>query len=381
MPFRLRNISRRLSACPSLIIDWHRLTIPGRHCNFNRAEINMIDSTNLTPGKFSGLKAISDPRSIIAALALDQRGILKSAIARETGVADIPDLAVAEFKEIVTEVLTRHASAILLDPEFGFPAATRRHSKGLLLSYEKSSYDAPPPRMPALYDLWSVRRLKAAGADCIKILLYYTPFEDPVINDQKHAWIERIGDECGANDIPFVLELVGYDALGADKTLAYAKRKPEIVARSMAEFTRDRYGVDLLKVEVPVLMKFVSGTRFFQGEEAYSHVEAQQCFRATAASTEKPFVYLSAGVSNAEFIEALEFAAESGSRFNGVLCGRATWQDGVPVYAKHGAKALERWLDTVGVENITRLNDVLKSAQPWCEKRGAAVPSGSQATG
>ncbi len=56
-----------------------------------------------------------------------------------------------------------------------------------------------------------MRRLKEAGADCIKILLYYTPFDPKPINDLKHAWVERIGDECRANDIPFFLEFVGYE--------------------------------------------------------------------------------------------------------------------------------------------------------------------------
>jgi tagatose 1,6-diphosphate aldolase len=336
---------------------------------------------NVTPGKVSGLRAISNTRGVIAALALDQRGILKQAIAREMGAGNIPDSAVVEFKEIATEVLTKHASAILLDPEYGFPAARHRHTAGLLLSYERSSYEAAPPRMPLLYETWSVRRLAEAGANGIKILLYYTPFENAAINQQKQAWVERIGDECRANDIPFVLELVGYDAHGGEKTLAYAKRKPEIVAQSMTEFSKDCYGVDLLKVEVPVLMKFVAETRFFQGEAAYTQAEAQLYFRATDAATGKPFVYLSAGVSNAEFIEALEFAIESGSRFSGVLCGRATWQDGIPVYAKQGAKALEDWLNTTGIENITRLNDVLTAAQPWYERLGMSAPAVNQSAG
>ena len=43
--------------------------------------------------------------------------------------------------------------------------------------YEMRTYHAIPGRLPDLLDLWSVRRLKEAGADCLKILLYYTPFE------------------------------------------------------------------------------------------------------------------------------------------------------------------------------------------------------------
>ena len=59
-------------------------------------------------------------------------------------------------------------------------------------------------------------------------------------------------------------------------------------------------------------------------------------FAAPADVATRPFIYLSAGVSNAEFTESLELAAESGVRFSGVLCGRATWKDGISVYGKQG---------------------------------------------
>jgi len=322
-------------------------------------------STSLTPGKHAGLQAISDRRGVIAALALDQRGILRTAIAKAKNVDDVPASAVEEFKIHVTSALTAFASAILLDPEYGLPASKHRNAAGLLLAYEQSCYDAAPPRLPILYDHWSVRRVKEAGANCIKVLLHYTPFDLSEINDLKRAFTERVGDECRANDIPFVLELLGYDNNGKEKSLEYARVKPDIVARSMEEFGKDRYGVDLLKVVIPVQMRYVAGTSCYCGEQACTKGEAKRHFAAIASATDKPFVYLSAGVSNALFIETLELLAESGSRFNGVLCGRATWQDGIAVYAQHGTKALDEWLQTTGRENIERVNKALKAAQPW----------------
>jgi len=329
-------------------------------------------STKITAGKLAGLKSVSDERGVIAAAAMDQRGSLKKSLAKEKGVADVPDSALEEFKSLVTEVLTKHASAILLDPEYGLPASKRRNGKGLLLAYEKTGYDAAlPGRLPDLLDVWSVRRLKEAGADCIKILLYYTPFEKSHINDLKHAWVERIGDECRAHDIPFFLETVGYDVHGEDeKGIGYAKRKPDVVTGSMEEFGKERYGVDVQKVEVPIQMEFVAGTRAFKGEQAYTRAEALEHFRIAASSTHKPFIYLSAGVSNPVFIETLELAAESGTSFNGVLCGRATWKEGIPVYAKQGAKAFEDWLNTEGVKNIENVNNALKAAHSWYDKVG-----------
>jgi tagatose 1,6-diphosphate aldolase len=320
----------------------------------------------LTPGKLTGLKRVSNERGVIAAAAMDQRGSLQKSLAKEKG-AEVSDAMMEEFKTLVTEVLTPHASAILLDPEWGLPASKRRaKNAGLLLAYEKTGYDKTGPgRLPDLLDHWSARRLKEAGADCVKILLYYTPFDPKDVNNQKHAWVERIGDECRANDIPFFLEFVGYEEGADEKGLEYAKKKPQIVMESMKEFSKPRYGVDVLKVEVPVNMKFVEGAKVYAGQKAYSKQEAMDLFRKAAAVATKPFIYLSAGVSNAEFTEALETAAEAGVKFNGVLCGRATWKEGIPVYAKQGADAFRKWLENEGVKNINNVNERLKAASSW----------------
>jgi tagatose 1,6-diphosphate aldolase len=326
----------------------------------------------ITPGKLAGMKAVSNDRGVIAAAAMDQRGSLKTALAKVKG-GDVGDREMQEFKILVTEVLTRHASAILLDPEWGLPASKRRtNDAGLLLAYEKTGYDKTGPgRLPDLLDEWSVRRLKEAGADCIKILLYYTPFDPEDVNNKKHAWVERIGDECRANDIPFFLEFVGYQEGADEKGFEFAKKKPEIVTKSMAELTKDRYGVDVMKVEVPINMQFVEGTRSFTGQKAYTKREAMDAFRRSADVATRPFIYLSAGVSNAEFTESLELAAEAGTRFSGVLCGRATWKDGIAVYGKQGGSAFRAWLEAEGVRNIENVNKRLEPARPWFDFYGA----------
>lgn len=333
----------------------------------------------LTPGKQKGLQAVSDSRGVIAAAAMDQRGSLKSAIAKEKGADKnaVPPRMLEEFKTAVVRVLTPHASAILLDPEYGLPAAmARSKNAGLLLAYENSGYDnTRPGRLPDLLDIWSVRRLVAAGADCIKILLYYTPFDPPDINEIKHAWTERIGAECAAADVPFFLELVGYEEGADEEGIGYARKKPDVVTQSMQEFSKPQYGVDILKVEVPVNMAFVAGAKACKGESAYTRDQAKEHFLRAAAAAKKPFIYLSAGVSNDVFTETLELAAESGVKFSGVLCGRATWKDGIPIYAKQGVKALEDWLEDQGVKNIQNVNDRLKAATPWSSFQPAASAS------
>ena len=140
----------------------------------------------------------------------------------------------------------------------------------------------------------------------------------------------------------------------------------------MEEFSKDKYKVDVLKVEIPIDVKYLKGSKAFNGKEsAYDWDEAKAIFKRQDQCTKKPFIYLSAGVSDDIFRESLELAISAGVNFAGVLCGRATWKDGIPVYAQGGAKALEAWLLDRGVKNIQALNAILdKGAKPWHARYG-----------
>jgi tagatose 1,6-diphosphate aldolase len=332
----------------------------------------------MSEAKLRRMKALSNDRGVIAAAAMDQRGSLQKslAVARGVDMKEITPQMMSEFKVAVSKVLTPHASAILLDPEFGLDAArARAKNAGLLLAYELSGYDnTRPGRLPDLLPHVSAKRIADWGADAVKILIYYSPSDDPDVNDIKHAFIERIGAECETLEIPFFLEFVGYDPKGGDeKGLEYARHKPEIVKRSMEEFSKPQYRVDVLKVEIPINADYVEGSNSFKGQKAYTREEALKYFRDAAAVAGKPFIYLSAGVSNSQFTESLRLAAESGAEYSGVLCGRATWKDAIPVYAKQGVHALEDWLSREGVRNINAVNEAIQSAKPWYAKAGIPV--------
>jgi tagatose 1,6-diphosphate aldolase len=334
---------------------------------------------SLSEGKIRHMQALSNKNGVIAAAAMDQRGSLQKSIASARGIpADqVTPAMMTEFKVAVAKILTPHASAILLDPEYGIPAAKVRSSNaGLLLAYEESGYDnTKPGRLPDLLPHVSGKRIADWGANAVKILLYYSPFDDAQVNDIKHAFIERIGAECEALEIPFFCEFVGYDPKGGDeKGFDYAKIKPQVVIKSMEEFSKPQYKIDVLKVEVPINAHFVEGSSVYKGQKAYSRQEALQHFRRAADVATKPFIYLSAGVGNAQFVEELSMAAEAGTDYSGVLCGRATWKDGMPIYAKQGVKALEDWLSTEGVKNINAVNAAIKPAKPWYVKAGIPQP-------
>jgi tagatose 1,6-diphosphate aldolase len=330
----------------------------------------------ITKGKFEGINACADKRGVIAALAVDHRGNLLQEIARsrgERGIASAADMLA--FKTVVTKTLTPYASAILLDPEYGLGAiSSRSPGTGVMLAYEKSGYDFNTKgRLSDLLPEWSVRRLVGVGAQAIKILMYYNPFDDAQINLLKQVYIERIGAECMALDVPFFLEPLVYDDMhGDEKGLAFARKKPEYVARAMQEFSKPQYGVDVLKVEIPINPAFMAGSSAFTGvAKAYTRQEAIEHFRNAASSTTMPFIFLSGGATDQVFCEMLELAAEAGVKYSGVLCGRATWQEGIPIFANEGVAALTRWLEDRGVQNIQAINDLLtRCATPWWDVYG-----------
>ena len=340
----------------------------------------------LSKEKFDRMNKLSDENGIIKAAAMDQRGSLVSRLSSACGIEKeaVTNEMMEEFKEAVSEVLTPYASAILLDPEWGLPGAeARAEGTGLIMSYEKSSASrnysevyqhSLPAKMKELMPDWSVRKSIENGADAVKLLIYYHPDEDKLYNDQKEAMVERVGAECAYHDIPFFLEFLGYGPDGGDwkNDPELARQKPDIVRRSIAEFSRDKYNVDVLKVEIPVNLKFAKGTDAYEGEtEVYDREEVLQHFASAAEAAKKPMIYLSAGVDAPQMRESLRLANDSGADWNGVLCGRATWQNGIAEYASDGVEALRDWLGKGGVDNITKMNAIIdEGAKPWYEVYG-----------
>jgi tagatose 1,6-diphosphate aldolase len=312
------------------------------------------------------LLSISTPQGVIAAIAIDQRKSLRRMIASAAEVAEesITDVQLSEFKHAVVETLSPHASAVLIDPEYGREAMTGRASNaGLLVTYESDGFENPRPhRMLALMPEYSVNRLRDLGAQGIKILLSWSPLDNPCANEHKRALIERIGEECQGAGLPFLLEPVVYDPAGSDpRGIDFARRKPALVRATIEEFSRPVYKVDVLKVEFPVIAAQIGS--------AYSREEALNFFREVDAVAACPYIYLSAGITIDEFVESLQLAADAGARYSGVLCGRAVWQDGVRVYVREGRVALDRWLASEGVRNIGRIDECLKEAVPWWARK------------
>ncbi len=308
------------------------------------------------------LQKLTNDNGVVAAMAIDQRGSLGKALTKSLGREATAD-EISLFKSVCVEVLTPYASAVLLDSQYGLPALEKKsETAGVLLAYEKTGYDATMAgRLPDLLDGYSVAKLREEGADAVKLLVYYDPFDTDEINNQKRHFVARVGEECKREEMPFFFEVVSYsDTIGDEKSLEFAKRKPEIVAAYMKEFSDARYGIDVLKVEIPINIKYVQGSSVAGEEYAYTRAEALQHIKNTATATHLPFIYLSAGVTIDSFLESLALVREGGVKYNGVLCGRATWQDGIAAFGTGGEDGLRIWLEEYGVRNIQRVNEELE---------------------
>lgn len=320
--------------------------------------------------KLDQLRLLADETGRLVVVAIDHRGNLRTALSDAAG-REVGGDELTAFKCAVVRKLSAGCSAALLDPEYGLAAAQLRAPNcGLLLAYEKSGYDnTRPGRRPDLLTNQSVLRLQECGAQAIKILLHYSGLENSLVNEEKKAFVERVGAECQAHQLPFFLEIITYDPIGDLSPMGLARRRPTLVGGAVAEFSQPRYRVDVLKLELPVSAKLLKGASG-NGSEGLSRAEALRQTREALAPARQPVVFLSGGVGVGEFISGIELAAESGVSFHGALCGRAIWNGGIGAYSQSGGRdgaeaRLERWLSEEGAANLDEVrNCVARYATP-----------------
>ncbi|GHP14641.1 tagatose 1,6-diphosphate aldolase [Lentilactobacillus fungorum] len=324
--------------------------------------------------KYHRMMALSDDHGVINAMALDQRGSLVKGMktaAEKYGKVFKMDM-VYDFKEIVSKELSQLSSAILLDDQMGFKGIkAKSEDTGLIMSYEKTGYDADTPgRLPSLIPDQSAQIMVQRGADALKVLVYYNPNDPDEINDVKKAFAQRYGTEGLGAQTPTFFEIVTYDDKLDSKSFEFAKIKPELVLKSVQEFTQDKYHIDVLKVEVPFNPTFVKGWSD-SDNYAYTEDQAKDYFKQLDDEMTRPYIFLSGGVPTPIFQRQLKLAGQAGAKFNGVLSGRATWLESVDIWIKDGKDGLVDWLRNKGVQNVKELTEILsENATPWFEAYG-----------
>ena len=120
----------------------------------------------------------------------------------------------AKAKEAVTKVLAPWATAVLTDPVYGYPYSNQHLPPrvGLLLASEETGHSKAGPtgkeRKSHLIDDWSVAKAQRAGADAIKLLVYYHPDATKEVLGHQEELVRLVGEECQRWGMPFLLELV-----------------------------------------------------------------------------------------------------------------------------------------------------------------------------
>ena len=326
-------------------------------------------------GKLVNLQRLTDANGRFKMLAIDQRDSLRNAIGRATArkPGDVTYADLADVKAVITEVLAPFATATLVDPVYGLARAAKlvTGGVGLLVATEETGYEPAGPdgrqRKSRLIDGWSVAKAKRVGANAVKLLVYYNPDAAPDVLTHQQSLVRAVGAECVREDLPYLLELVTYplDEPAAD-TPEFARKRPRHAVESAREFSKDEYGVDILKLEFPGDLKYAR--EFSQGafdskarEPISTLAEANASCRELNEAADRPWVILSGGVDISEFLVNLSLAAEAGA--SGFLCGRAIWKDVVPRYPD--LAAMRAFLQREGAFNFGRANATAELARPW----------------
>ncbi|MCJ8309967.1 MAG: tagatose 1,6-diphosphate aldolase [Rhizobiaceae bacterium] len=312
----------------------------------------------LTPGKLWGMRRMADEKGIFKMTAVDQRPPIKNPIAKHHGVDTAPWGEVAKFKRLLVETLQDQSTAMLLDPHYAIPEAIDQYapSKGLIVTLEDSLFqETEGGRLSSDIDDWSVNKIKRMGGDAVKVLAWYRPDASKEVCQAQQDYTKRLGEECAKYDIPFLFELLVYPlASDAHQTKDYVEmkgKKADDVLKSVEEFAKPDYGVDVFKLESPV-----------NAADADGSAEVQAIFDEMGRLAGRPWVMLSAGAGKAEFRNVLDHAFKAGA--SGFLAGRAIWLDAFNHYPDW--EAIERDLrgdSSAYMSDISALADA--AAADW----------------
>lgn len=296
--------------------------------------------------------------SPVFGVAVDQGSGLEAAIKELRGANAQPD-DLFQFKRIVVETLSPDATTLLTDSNLGrdlLPLYDAKCTK--MLAFEADVYKiSDEDRITALPENLKVSDFPGLDAQVLKFFLYYGPNDDAALNQRKFDLVEDIGKQCRANGTTYLFEPIVYDRAIPDGTSAeFAAVKPELVRAATKAFADPKFGVDILKVEIPVNFNFVEGT----GTAQMSRADAERAFvDAAEAAGDIPLLYLSAGVTFEQFRDALKFSRTAGVNPLGFMCGRAIWSDAIDIFGAQGPAAMESWMKSTGRERLAALKDAI----------------------
>lgn len=319
----------------------------------------------MTAGKYWSFRRLADANGFFKMTAVDQRPPIMNLIKQKKNVAEASYEDVAAIKNSFVKVLSPHASAMLLDPIWAWPSAHAlidpRQGVVITLEAHDFSEDARGRRSASIPD-WSVAKIKAMGADAVKVLAWYRPDGDQETCRFQQEYVQAVGEACRRYDICFLCELLVYPLPGeADQTREYTEhrsKQPMNVINSVREFADPKYGIDIFKLESPIPASQLPAP----GSPGSDDV--QDIYNQLGNACPVPWVMLSAGATMEEFRHVLHYAYTAGA--SGYLAGRAIW-----LKASHhfpDLNAMEAELEAEAVPYMQELGALTDTAAtPWFE--------------
>lgn len=279
--------------------------------------------------------ALARPSGGYAMLAVDQREALRDMMSKARGTP-ASDEDLTRFKVEAARILTPFASAVLIDPEFGWDAAveSRAVAPGCAAIAAADLFSPGADefvRTSVFDDTLDYARMKREGAEALKLLVLWR--EDQAAQ-QRIDEVSRFVEVCRSLDLVSIIEPVSrgrWDGAPSDLesgVLAAAKELGGL-------------GADMYKAEVP-----------FKGNASDS--EVFDASRALSDAIDGPWVVLSSGVDAERFPEAVRIACSAGA--SGFLAGRAVWASVL------GAASIEQELRDVSIGRLERLAGVVDDA-------------------
>jgi sulfofructosephosphate aldolase len=261
---------------------------------------------SLAPG------ALARPSGTFAMVAMDQRDSLRTMMAERAQVpgADIADDRLTAFKLAVARTLGPHASALLIDRDYGYlpmldTAALPTGCAPILAVDALDQQPGGPVEDTALDTTVDPAAVAAEGTRGLKLLVIWRRDGH---EERRIALAARFVDLCRAAGLASVLEPVARPTAEQEAAGTFHLNDAIVdAARALAPLRPSLY-----KCQVP------DGGR---GSVARIAAEAERI----DAVVDVPWVVLSQGVALADFPDAVEAACRAGA--SGFLAGRALWTD------------------------------------------------------
>jgi tagatose 1,6-diphosphate aldolase len=302
-----------------------------------------VRAPGIDPGKMRSFQRVISPDGFFLICALDHLSDFQELLDPDPTAVDYA--RTVDSKLDLIRAISSEVSAFLLDPFFALAQVIAARavpgSIGLMSSIEDEGYYGSASRMTKLRVGWGTRKIKLIGADVCKLLWFFRP--DDSTADFQRGVLQRLVAECKALSLPLVVEPIWYPLSDEDPSRpAWKERRINGIIESAHEASR--FGVDMLKVEVPGDVSSDKGQA-----EALTACERLHC------GINVPWVILSAGVSYDSFKKQVEICCKGGA--SGYLAGRSIWRDAVSTHdpdKKAGAIA-----DAVG--RLAELNTITRT--------------------